>query len=232
MEKVVRPEEDRTIILALPYDRRLPDATGILNQHYKLLVQRNPEVKEWMMRAPMVAHLRPANLRDFLVRAKLPQLNRRQGSSRGCQPGFRKCGKARCLCCIYSANSKTHTSTLTGQTWPIKQSITCDDHSVVYNVTCSHQAGQCLRRPAQYVGKVGATRACRVRCTEHRGAARNHWDTGVGEHFNLPGHEVADFNFLPFEKIRSSDPFVLEARESFWIEKYGVLGEGGMNRRS
>ena len=82
------------------------------------------------------------------------------------------------------------------------------------------------------MGKVGATRACRVRCTEHRGAARNRFDTAVGDHFNLPGHEVADFNFLPFEKVRSSDPFVIEARESFWIEKYGVLGEGGMNRRS
>ena len=46
------------------------------------------------------------------------------------------------------------------------------------------------------------------------------------------GHDLADFNFLPFEKIRSSDPFVIEARESFWIEKYGVLGEGGINRRS
>ena len=26
--------------------------------------------------------------------------------------------------------------------------------------------------------------------------------------------------------------FVTVAREGFWIEKYGVLGEGGMNRRS
>ena len=54
----------------------------------------------------------------------------------------------------------------------------------------------------------------------------------VGEHFNLPGHDLADFNFLPFEKVRSGDPFVVETRESFWIQKYGVLGEGGMNRRS
>ena len=76
---------------------------------------------------------------------------------------------------------------------------------------------------------MGDTRPCRQRCTEHRGAVRNH---RVGDHFNLPGHELADFNFLPFEKARSSDPFVLEARESYWIEKYGVLGEGGMNRRS
>ena len=232
MEKVVRTEDERAIILALPFDRRLPDAASILHQHYDLLVKRNPGVKEWMVRAPMVAHLRPANLRDFLVRAKLPPVDRRQGASRGAQPGFKKCGKARCLSCIYTTNTRTHTSTLTGQTWPIKQSITCDDDSVVYSVTCSHGAGHCLRRPGQYVGKVGDTRPCRQRCTEHRGAIRNHFDTGVGEHFNLPGHELADFNFLPFEKVRSRDPFVIETRESFWIEKYGVLGEGGMNRRS
>ena len=163
----------------------------------------------------MVAHLRPANLRDFLVRAKLPQLNRRQGASRGGQPGFRKCGKARCLCCIYSANSKTHTSTLTGQTWPIKQSITCDDHSVVYNITCSHQAGQCLRRPAQYVGKVGATRACRVRCTEHRGAVRNHWDTGVGEHFNRPGTRWQTSNFFLLRRSEARTPLYWKQERSF-----------------
>ena len=65
-----------------------------------------------------------------------------------------------------------------------------------------------------------------------QGAVNHHWDTGVGEHFNLPGHDLANFNFLPFEKVRSSDPFVIETRESYWIEKYEVLGEGGMNRRS
>ena len=85
---------------------------------------------------------------------------------------------------------------------------------MVYNVTCTHGAGPCLRKPAQYIGKVGPTRACRVRCTEHRGAVNHHWDTGVGEHFNLPGHDLADFNFLPFEKVRSGDPFVVETRES------------------
>ena len=114
MKKVVRPEEERPIILALPFDRRLPDAASIMHQHYNLLVQRNPSVKEWMARAPMVAHLRPANLRDILVRAKLPPVDRRRGASRGTLPGFKKCGKTRCLCCIYSTNSNTHTSTLTG----------------------------------------------------------------------------------------------------------------------
>ena len=35
-----------------------------------------------------------------------------------------------------------------------------------------------------------------------------HFDTGADDHFNQPGHELADFNFLPFEKIQSSDPFL------------------------
>ena len=67
MKKVERPEDERAIVLAVPFDRRLPDVAKILHQHYNLLVQRNPGVKEWMRRAPMVAHLRPANLRDFLA---------------------------------------------------------------------------------------------------------------------------------------------------------------------
>ena len=60
---------------------------------------------------------------------------------------------------ICSAYTRRHTSTLTSETWPIKQIITCDD------ATCSRGAGQCLRKPAQYVGKVGSTRPFRNRCT-------------------------------------------------------------------
>ena len=46
-----------------------------------------------------------------------------------------------------------------------------------------------------------------------------------------PRPDLVNFNFLPFKKLRSTDPFVIEARESYWIEKYRVLEEGGMNRR-
>ena len=60
----------------------------------------------------MVAHLRPANLRDILVRAKLPLIDRRQGASRGTRPGFKKCGNTRCLC--YSLKSSTVEAFQTG----------------------------------------------------------------------------------------------------------------------
>ena len=134
------------------------------------------------------------------------------------------------MCCIYCEESRSHSSSATKETWDIKQSITCEDSSVVYAVTCHHRAGRCQDCP-QYVGKVGTTRPCRERCTEHRAAARNNLDTAVGEHFNLPGHSLEDFSFIAFEKVRSKDPFVLEAREHYWIQKYRVLDKG-LNRRT
>ena len=57
-EKVVREKEERPIILTIPYDRRLPQVSSILQQHYRLLSERSPGVKECMGRAPMVAYLR------------------------------------------------------------------------------------------------------------------------------------------------------------------------------
>jgi hypothetical protein len=181
-----------------------------------------------MPRAPMVAHLRPPNLRDMLVRAKLPPVDRRGGAGRRPQLGFRRCGKVRCLCCVYCVESRTHTSTATGQTWPMRQLITCEDRNLIYGVTCQHGRGRCPSRP-QYIGMVGCSRAGRERCTEHRGSVSNHRDNAVGEHFSQPGHSLDDFSFQAIEKVRSRDPFVIKARESFWIGKYGVLDQG-LNR--
>ena len=42
----------------------------------------------------------------------------------------------------------------------------------------------------------------------------------LGVHFRLAGHSHADMVFLPIEKVRSRDRFVLEAREAFWIKQY------------
>ena len=74
----------------------------------------------------------------------------------------------------------------------------------------------------QYVGVT--QRQARVRFSEHLGSAvqPSQVDTikPVGVHFRSPGHSHSDMRFLPIEKVRSNDRFILEARESFWIDKY------------
>ena len=43
----------------------------------------------------------------------------------------------------------------------------------------------------------------------------------IGRHFRLPGHCVeTDLRMLPIEIISSRNPFLLRARESFYIEKF------------
>ena len=68
--KVSKTKVDR-ICLPIPYDPRFPHISHILHKHWKVLVQ-DPRMKEIFPSPPMVSYSRCKNLRDFLVRAKLP----------------------------------------------------------------------------------------------------------------------------------------------------------------
>ena len=63
-----------------------------------------------------------------------------------------------------------------------------------------------------------------MRFSEHVGSATQacqaNTNKPIGVHFRSAGHSHADMELLPVEKVRSKDRFVLEARESFWINKY------------
>ena len=48
----------------------------------------------------------------------------------------------------------------------------------------------------------------------------------VGKHFQLKGHEVHDMKFVVIEHVISQNPFVLKARESFWIQQYDAVKHG------
>ena len=84
----------------------------------------------------------------------------------------------------------------------------------------------------QYVGCTA--RMLKTRFSEHVGSATQPSQAlttkPVGQHFRLPGHSHCDMRVTPVEKVRSSDQFVLEARESYWIKKYGAVN--GLNRRA
>ena len=113
LEKVVRPPCDR-FILVIPYDKRLPNITGILHHRWKCLTNRDPDALSYMAKPPMVAYSRTKSLRDILVRSKLPPPNHRQ-EKRQARLGFRKClGRANCVVCSHSVNSTSHTCNYTG----------------------------------------------------------------------------------------------------------------------
>jgi hypothetical protein len=48
-------------------------------------------------------------------------------------------------------------------------------------------------------------------------------------HFNQKSHTMADMLFFAFEKVQNGDPFIVGARERFYIDKMEVL-ERGINK--
>ena len=67
------------------------------------------------------------------------------------------------------------------------------------------------------------------RWTGHRSAVKpilGDAKTAVGKHFSAKVHSVSDMDFCCIERVRSEDPFVLKAREAFWIREHDAINRG------
>ena len=53
----------------------------------------------------------------------------------------------------------------------------------------------------------------------------------TGEHYNLPGHQMADMEVTILEKIYNTDPQFRKAREKMWIERFNTKYKG-LNRKT
>ena len=52
----------------------------------------------------------------------------------------------------------------------------------------------------------------------------------IGEHFNGPGHTMANMNILAVEKVYNRGKTIIEKRESYYINKLAAEYKG-LNRR-
>ena len=68
--------------MTLPFDKRLPDVAGKIRHRHQCLLDSDINAKEYMPLPPMLSFTRTKNLRDILVRAKLPPPLQRQTRGR------------------------------------------------------------------------------------------------------------------------------------------------------
>ena len=224
LQKVPRPPNTR-VVLSLPFDKRLPDIASLIHHRHQCLLDSDAEARHYMALPPMISFTRTKNLRDILIRAKLPPPARRQ--MRPKQVGFKKCSKrSNCSLCQHSDPGVTssYTCPVTNQTINITQPITCTDKGV-YLLCCKKNTGACNQLVPTYVGECGdgENSSFSHRFASHLGSAMqpSQIDTTkpVGRHFRLPGHDPhGDMVMLPIERISDEEPFVRKARESFYIK--------------
>ena len=178
LKKVERKKNDREV-LAVTFHPALPSITKVVRKHWEVMVDRSNRMKRCFTKPSLVAYRRPKNLGEILIRAKLP--NRKSARKKN---GFTHCSRA-CLACIQCDKATTHTDHKTGKTWQISAPLNCESTNVIYKIGCK----KCpLWGP--YGGET--ERKFSERLADHRGYVRRKVDTPVGEHFNLPGHNITD----------------------------------------
>ena len=200
-------------ILVIPYDPRLPAIPAIVRRHWRTMTT-DPYLKEVFPLPPLVAYKRPENIRDKLIRSKVPpKTNLREKRK---QPGCKKCNK--CSICPYMSNCKVVKSSATSFNAEIKQEVNCLTRNVVYCITCK-------KCNMQYVGET--ERVAKERFREHIGYVKNQqFEKATGWHFNQKGHSVSDMQFAIIEKVFSQEPGVRKERESLFIKNFNSKHKG------
>ena len=80
----------------------------------------------------------------------------------------------------------------------------------------------------KYIGEKG--RIIRNRLSEHRGYVNNQLvSVSTGEHFNLPGHSLANMKITIIEQVKKNDIMYKKEREKYFINKFNSYYQG-LNR--
>ena len=87
---VIQKQTSRPV-LAITYDPRLPCIPQILKKDWRTMVAVDPHLAEIFPLPPLTAYRRPSNLKDKLIRSKIPcEISRPKRN----MPGMKKCGKS------------------------------------------------------------------------------------------------------------------------------------------
>ena len=216
LKKVFKQKTTSRPVFVVKYDPRLPSVNKIVQKHYRTMVQ-DPYLAEVFPEPPLVAYTRPKNIRDKLIRAKLPPKTR----PRRIIPGMSRC-KKNCKICPYVNSCKIVKSTYTTKVVPLAREYHCQTKNLVYLVHCK-------KCNDQYVGETEKT--LEHRFSQHLGYVDNKdYRQATGRHFNLPGHNKSHMSITVLESINTDDPAYRKEREREFIEQF-KLKYRGMNRK-
>ena len=148
------------------------------------MTTKNSYLKEVFKTTPLTGFRRQPNLRNLLIKAKVPSNYNKRNIK-----GMFKCGRG-CPTCPYIREGKS--IKVNDKVWKINRKFYCNTFNVIYAITCKTE--KCKET---YIGET--KRLLKSRVAEHCGYVRNqHLDKVTGLYFNLPGHSLADLTVTVF----------------------------------
>lgn len=105
---------------------------GVIKNAFNIL-SSSPLTQNLFNKAPRVIFKRPANLKNILVKPKLPSDESIDRQNFKCEP----CKKPRCKSCKILKSSNSFSSNVTKKTYPIVGRMSCHSHDVIYQLSCN-----------------------------------------------------------------------------------------------
>ena len=218
LRPVVSHTQHKRSVFVTTFDPRLPNIQSIQTKHWRSMVNQDQYLSKVFPEPPMVAYKRPKNIRDMIIRAKIPILRNRHIRV---QNGMKKCPK-NCAACPFIKEVKCIKN---GKNeWKIRKHVDCQTSNIVYMIECQKQTCQ-----LRYIGET--IRTLKTRFLEHKGYIKNKkLNQPTGHHFNSPGHSIDDLKIFIIEKVRKQDDVYRKIREQFHINKFNTYYEGMNNQ--
>ena len=217
LEKVIRQKTTDRPVFVIHYDPRLPSVNTIVKKHWRVMIQ-DPHMKEIFPDPPLIAYKRQKNLRQMLIRAKVPPISKRPKRE---IHGMRKCNND--VYCNYIMTGDHVKATASSYHHQITTKVTCTSSNIIYLITCR----KCLM---QYVGET--SRRLKDRFAEHQGYVRNKDLTmATGQHFNNRGHSIYDMQITILEHVQNANEVFRKIREKMYINLFNTKDKG-MNKVS
>jgi len=216
--KYRQKEENKRTIFVTTYNPALPSVSKILQKHWRVMIQ-DPYLKKVFPQPPMVAFRRAKNLKDHLIRAKIPPLP--PVREKRILNGMTACNKPLCETCPFVQKVNKFKGPFSKNEVVLNAPMNCLSKNVIYCI-------QCKKCQQIYIGQT--SRELKTRFSEHKTAVRTFQKNTIGDHFNGPGHSVTQMTIFAIEKVFNPGLQILEKRESMWIRNLEAEFKG-LNRK-
>ena len=91
LRKIHRDKNIKRPVFAVKFDPRMPSIGPITNKHWRAMIVQDEHLKNVFKEPPLTAYKRQKNIKDFIIRAKVPM--EPEVRPQGKNPGMKKCGK-------------------------------------------------------------------------------------------------------------------------------------------
>ena len=119
LKQVNRSKLSTRPVFMVSWDPRLASISDVTRKHWRVMSGQDPYLQEVFPEPPLVAYKRQTNIRDKVIKTRIPISNPRE--HRGL-PGMKRCGK--CIFCPYVIEgNKVETRIMS---WNMIKQFNCD----------------------------------------------------------------------------------------------------------